>query len=129
MMGLTLEEILQFGSYRNIALSSFFVAFGIIFFVLFFAYNIKRENLFFSLFCFSISILFLSLNLNVNRTIIIIDLIFLLELISLLLAKILLEKNKILLPLFAIGITLVFAPFFLEKNHHVKRRFISQSSS
>jgi serine phosphatase RsbU (regulator of sigma subunit) len=116
MMGLTLEEILQFGSYRNIALSSFFVAFGIIFFVLFFAYKIKRENLFFSLFCFSISILFLSLNLNVNRTIIILDLIFSLELISLLLAKILLEKNKILLPLFVIGIMLIFAPFFLEKN-------------
>jgi serine phosphatase RsbU (regulator of sigma subunit) len=116
MMGLSIEEILQYGTYRNIALSSFFVAFGIIFFVLFFAFKIKRENLFFSLFCFSICVVFFSLNLNVNRIIIILNLIFSLELISLLLAKILLEKNKQLLPLFLMGFILIFAPLFLEKK-------------
>ena len=116
MMGLSLEEILQFSIYRNIALSSFFVAFGIIFLVLFFTYTIKRENLFFSLFCFSISAVFLSLNLNVNRIVIFLNLILSLELISLLLAKILLEKNKLLLPLFIIGIMLFIASFYLEKK-------------
>ena len=116
MIGLSLEEILNYSGYRNIALSSFFVAFGIIFLALFFAYKIKRENLFFSLFCFSISTVFLSINLDANRIIIILNLIFSVELISLLLAKILLEKNKILLPLFIIGIILIFAPLFLQKK-------------
>lgn len=116
LMGLSLEEILQYGSYRNIALSSFFVAFGIIFLALFFAYKIKRENLFFSLFCFSISAVFLSLNLNVSSIVVILNLILSLELISLLLAKILLEKNRILVPLFTIVILLIFAPLFLEKK-------------
>ena len=113
-MDVSQEEILNFSTYRNIALSSFFVAFGILFLILFFSYKLKRENLFFSFFCFSICTLFCCLEFKVSAVIISFILLLSLEFISLLLSKLLLEKNKNVFLLSIIGLVVFISVFFKD---------------
>jgi len=108
-MELTEQALLNFSTYRNIALSTFFVAFGSIFLILFFTYKIKRENLFFSFFCFSICALFCASEFLAAPAFLFLILILAVEFISLLLSKILLEKNRSLLPISIVGILILIS--------------------
>jgi serine phosphatase RsbU (regulator of sigma subunit) len=114
-MVLSQQEILNFSTYRNVALTSFFLAFGIIFLILFFSYKLKRENLFFSFFCFTICALFCCLEFKVSAIVVALLFLLSLEFISLLLSKLLLEKNKNVIPISAIGL-IIFISAFLIKN-------------
>jgi len=125
-MDLYERVISNFGTYRNIALASYFVAFGIIFLILFFSYKLKRENLFFSFFCFSICSFFCAFEFRVSAIILMLILILSIEFTALLLSKILLEKNKSLIPISVIGIV-IFVYALLNKDAANTENFLQVS--
>ncbi|HKR03663.1 MAG TPA: hypothetical protein VJY62_03435 [Bacteroidia bacterium] len=103
---------------ENFALGFFYLAFGIVFIILFLFFKIRKENLFFSLFCFFASISFLCVAVKpsiIGNNLLQCSLVLAIEFLSAFFSKILLNKEKTKLPLLIILIISVisFLPLFL----------------
>lgn len=118
-----IEENVEDGQ-DSFALGFYYLAFGIVFLLLFLFYNVIRENLYFAAFCIMASLAFLidEVAFEIPGNLQAFFFIFSIEFLSLFFAKILVNKEKSKIPLIVLlGLAIVsnlpFVDVMLSSNH------------